>query len=182
LIFASFNACCACSNAITTFVLASIAQKLLLTTSELFHVQLFLLGLHGILDALASHFWPVQALLGVCTCMQQTVHAATPSSAHVLHATTSKQHCVAVVVSNFQDLHISVHAASNNSSSTALHEQVDHGRPALAASGGASVMSLTSYSSHRVAVEKKKLAIILVGLPGRGKTFLCNKLRCYLNW
>lgn len=88
----------------------------------------------------------------------------------------------AVVVSTFQDLHISVHAGSNNSSSTALHEQVDHGRPALAASGGASVMSLTSYSSHRVAVEKKKLAIILVGLPGRGKTFLCNKLRCYLNW
>lgn len=21
-----------------------------------------------------------------------------------------------------------------------------------------------------------------VGLPGRGKTFLCNKLKCYLNW
>ncbi|EFJ46639.1 hypothetical protein VOLCADRAFT_30993, partial [Volvox carteri f. nagariensis] len=24
--------------------------------------------------------------------------------------------------------------------------------------------------------------IILVGLPGRGKTFLCNKIKCYLNW
>lgn len=30
--------------------------------------------------------------------------------------------------------------------------------------------------------EKNKLVIIMVGLPGRGKTFLCNKLKCYLNW
>lgn len=30
--------------------------------------------------------------------------------------------------------------------------------------------------------ERAKLVIILVGLPGRGKTFLCNKLKCYLNW
>jgi hypothetical protein len=30
--------------------------------------------------------------------------------------------------------------------------------------------------------DKKKLVIVLVGLPGRGKTFLCNKLKCYLNW
>jgi signal recognition particle GTPase len=30
--------------------------------------------------------------------------------------------------------------------------------------------------------EKRKLVIILVGLPGRGKTYLCNKLMCYLNW
>lgn len=33
---------------------------------------------------------------------------------------------------------------------------------------------------HRV--DRQKLIIILVGLPGRGKTFLCNKLMCYLNW
>lgn len=31
-------------------------------------------------------------------------------------------------------------------------------------------------------VDRQKLIIILVGLPGRGKTFLCNKLMCYLNW
>ena len=30
--------------------------------------------------------------------------------------------------------------------------------------------------------DSQKLVIILVGLPGRGKTFLCNKLMCYLNW
>ncbi|KAG2485295.1 hypothetical protein HYH03_015969 [Edaphochlamys debaryana] len=30
--------------------------------------------------------------------------------------------------------------------------------------------------------ERTKYVIILVGLPGRGKTFLCNKLKCYLNW
>jgi len=29
---------------------------------------------------------------------------------------------------------------------------------------------------------KQKLIIILVGLPARGKTFLCNKIMCYLNW
>ncbi|KXZ51897.1 hypothetical protein GPECTOR_11g330 [Gonium pectorale] len=30
--------------------------------------------------------------------------------------------------------------------------------------------------------ERTKYVIILVGLPGRGKTFLCNKLKRYLNW
>ena len=39
-----------------------------------------------------------------------------------------------------------------------------------------------SPSPHLSSQEKSKLIIILVGLPGRGKTFLCNKLICYLNW
>lgn len=30
--------------------------------------------------------------------------------------------------------------------------------------------------------ERAKLVIIMVGLPGRGKTYLCNKLMRYLNW
>jgi hypothetical protein len=36
--------------------------------------------------------------------------------------------------------------------------------------------------SMRSGAQKNKLIIIMVGLPGRGKTFLCNKLKCYLNW
>ena len=31
-------------------------------------------------------------------------------------------------------------------------------------------------------VDRQKLIVCLVGLPARGKTFLCNKLMCYLNW
>ncbi|PRW44500.1 G8 domain-containing [Chlorella sorokiniana] len=31
-------------------------------------------------------------------------------------------------------------------------------------------------------VDRQKLIVVLVGLPARGKTFLCNKLMCYLNW
>lgn len=33
-----------------------------------------------------------------------------------------------------------------------------------------------------IAVQKNKMVIIMVGLPARGKTFLCNKLMSYLNW
>jgi hypothetical protein len=36
--------------------------------------------------------------------------------------------------------------------------------------------------ARTVGVQRNRLVIILVGLPGRGKTFLCNKLKCYLNW
>ncbi|KAK9817958.1 hypothetical protein WJX72_004907 [[Myrmecia] bisecta] len=39
-----------------------------------------------------------------------------------------------------------------------------------------------SVKRRRQKVDRQKLIIILVGLPGRGKTFLCNKLMCYLNW
>jgi hypothetical protein len=37
-------------------------------------------------------------------------------------------------------------------------------------------------ASANMSQEKRKLVLILVGLPGRGKTYLCNKLMCYLNW
>ncbi|GFR52044.1 hypothetical protein Agub_g14563 [Astrephomene gubernaculifera] len=36
--------------------------------------------------------------------------------------------------------------------------------------------------STRAVVRKNKLVIIMVGLPGRGKTFLCNKICAYLSW
>jgi hypothetical protein len=37
-------------------------------------------------------------------------------------------------------------------------------------------------SLGRPGAVRNKLIIVMVGLPGRGKTFLCNKLKCYLNW
>jgi len=42
--------------------------------------------------------------------------------------------------------------------------------------------SATPARRKRVLVERHKLIIILVGLPGRGKTFLCNKIKSYLTW
>ncbi|KAL4428238.1 hypothetical protein ABPG75_002327 [Micractinium tetrahymenae] len=39
-----------------------------------------------------------------------------------------------------------------------------------------------SSARRRKRVDRQKLIVILVGLPARGKTFLCNKLMCYLNW
>jgi signal recognition particle GTPase len=36
--------------------------------------------------------------------------------------------------------------------------------------------------AQKTSQEKRKLVIIMVGLPGRGKTYLCNKLVCYLDW
>lgn len=52
--------------------------------------------------------------------------------------------------------------------------QPDLGRPRTKLS--------TQKSKRMNRVDRQKLIIILVGLPGRGKTFLCNKLMCYLNW
>lgn len=42
--------------------------------------------------------------------------------------------------------------------------------------------SLHMQVQPKLRMEKQKLIIILVGLPARGKTFLCNKIMCYLNW
>ncbi|PSC70832.1 6-phosphofructo-2-kinase fructose-2,6-bisphosphatase-like isoform X2 [Micractinium conductrix] len=60
----------------------------------------------------------------------------------------------------------------------------------LEAQPGASYTSLNRlYSARgpgarlrRKRVDRQKLIVCLVGLPARGKTFLCNKLMCYLNW
>lgn len=42
-------------------------------------------------------------------------------------------------------------------------------------------LAKSDQQQQRVA-PKQKLIIILVGLPARGKTFLCTKIMCYLNW
>lgn len=36
--------------------------------------------------------------------------------------------------------------------------------------------------AQKTSQERRKLVIVMVGLPGRGKTYLCNKLVCYLDW
>ena len=75
-------------------------------------------------------------------------------------------------VISFKDLRISVeHASAPEGEATAAHIGSD-----------APSQSLSKSQSTRVAVEKNKLVIIMVGLPARGKTFLCNKVRGYLNW
>jgi hypothetical protein len=73
-------------------------------------------------------------------------------------------------VISFKDLRISVEHTSI----------AEDGEAGPLSQRGAS--TLLSGQPPRVAVEKNKLVIIMVGLPARGKTFLCNKLLCYLNW
>ena len=48
--------------------------------------------------------------------------------------------------------------------------------------GGASASLPITARRGRKRVDRQRLIVILVGLPARGKTFLCNKLMCYLNW
>lgn len=42
-------------------------------------------------------------------------------------------------------------------------------------------MAKSDQQQQRVAA-RQKLIILLVGLPARGKTFLANKIMCYMNW
>eukprot|EP00882_Tetradesmus_deserticola_P010245 GHRQ01010823.1.p1 GENE.GHRQ01010823.1~~GHRQ01010823.1.p1 ORF type:complete len:342 (+),score=123.45 GHRQ01010823.1:652-1677(+) len=82
-------------------------------------------------------------------------------------------------VVSFRDLHIHVNVASD-ASLTSLEAKAQQEEAHIPSSS--SLYTAGQNNTHRVVLEQKKLAIILVGLPGRGKTFLCNKLKCYLNW
>uniref|UniRef100_A0A383W1K9 6-phosphofructo-2-kinase domain-containing protein n=1 Tax=Tetradesmus obliquus TaxID=3088 RepID=A0A383W1K9_TETOB len=82
-------------------------------------------------------------------------------------------------VVSFRDLHIHVNVASD-ASLTSLEAKAQQEEAHIPSSS--SLYAAGQNNTHRVVLEQKKLAIILVGLPGRGKTFLCNKLKCYLNW
>jgi hypothetical protein len=42
--------------------------------------------------------------------------------------------------------------------------------------------NIDAHNPVGVTVDNGRLAVIMVGLPARGKTFLCNKLMSYLNW
>jgi ATP-dependent protease Clp ATPase subunit len=68
----------------------------------------------------------------------------------------------------------------------ASDDSEDESEPSDRGAGNSSTNDFNSRPSRRIKtrsrVDRQKLIIILVGLPGRGKTFLCNKLMCYLNW
>lgn len=87
---------------------------------------------------------------------------------------------------SFRDLRISMHDAPSTACLMQLDSTHDsrHGAPPSSRPHTQTAESVLPAGAGRgrVAVEQKKLAIIMVGLPGRGKTFVCNKLKCYLNW
>jgi 6-phosphofructo-2-kinase len=66
----------------------------------------------------------------------------------------------------------------------ALQSEAEEGDAAgpSGAGGGTERWGSSLLRRGKARVDRQKLIIILVGLPGRGKTFLCNKLMCYLNW
>lgn len=68
----------------------------------------------------------------------------------------------------------------SNQSDVAAQERTSTDEPQADLGTQKSLRPQRSKRMHRV--DRQKLIIILVGLPGRGKTFLCNKLMCYLNW
>lgn len=75
---------------------------------------------------------------------------------------------------NFKDLNLSVddELSEDAHAESGYHEDEDPTNKA----------TIIRTKSIRSGAQKNKLIIIMVGLPGRGKTFLCNKLKCYLNW
>ncbi|WIA42087.1 hypothetical protein OEZ86_009363 [Tetradesmus obliquus] len=81
----------------------------------------------------------------------------------------------APAVVNFKDLNLSVddELSEDAQAESAYHEDEDPTNKAAI---------IQRSKSLRSGAQKNKLIIIMVGLPGRGKTFLCNKLKCYLNW
>eukprot|EP00882_Tetradesmus_deserticola_P015146 GHRQ01016127.1.p2 GENE.GHRQ01016127.1~~GHRQ01016127.1.p2 ORF type:complete len:124 (+),score=40.57 GHRQ01016127.1:90-461(+) len=81
----------------------------------------------------------------------------------------------APAVVNFKDLNLSV---DDELSEDAQHELAAHEDEDPTNKAAISQRS----KAMRSGAQKTKLIIIMVGLPGRGKTFLCNKLKCYLNW
>jgi hypothetical protein len=75
---------------------------------------------------------------------------------------------------NFKDLNLSVDDELDS-------EEPDEGASRLVDEDATNKRAIMARTVSRGA-QKSKLVIIMVGLPGRGKTFLCNKLKCYLNW
>lgn len=77
-------------------------------------------------------------------------------------------------VVNFKDLNLSVddELSEDLHTDSGYHEDEDP----------TNKTAIIRTKSIRSGAQKSKLIIVMVGLPGRGKTFLCNKLKCYLNW
>lgn len=78
---------------------------------------------------------------------------------------------------NFKDLKLSIEDELSDTEDADLEQRGDGTQDST---NKAEIISRIPMS--RKGAEKTKLVIIMVGLPGRGKTFLCNKLKCYLNW
>lgn len=77
----------------------------------------------------------------------------------------------------------SLNAASPLDSELSIdHLDSSGASPAGAAAQSSRAATPTLLKSERSTVRRQKLVIILVGLPARGKTFLCNKLMRYFNW
>ncbi|GAX77020.1 hypothetical protein CEUSTIGMA_g4467.t1 [Chlamydomonas eustigma] len=81
---------------------------------------------------------------------------------------------------NFKDLNLSVDEDVEHIHDHDSQIEVEEESGRAAASGGPNSPLHVVRQLRRVG--RTKQVLIMVGLPGRGKTFLCNKLKCYLNW